>query len=845
MSARSKASKATVAPRATRAHLEDTRNARSTDGETKTQARQRAPQFVVVDGGTGRTRSGSQEARSYRRSTISDPSLQARRLLATAAVAGLLFVALLANTVYLQFTGTSSDQLSQTVHQVLPAPRGEFLDRNGLPLAINDSAADIFIDSVTVTNGRANWSSKQRASLNAKLSQLARVLSLSSSDFETELKRPSHWTKLASKVDAKTAQQAREIGLNVVTVVDLPQRVYPDGDVARGVVGRVTDFVHVEKDGARWPGLEGKNGLEFLLNSRLEGRSGSLTTERGPAGREIPTDQRKLVPAIPGTSFVLCVDRSFQYEVDKILLDNVASTGSIGGYIGVMDVKTGDVLASSSVKTDKNGKLYLAGYNAGVIDTFEPGSPMKAFTMSAALDRSVMTTSDTLVVPDHYTMVFKHDKDKKFTDDSPHPTKVWTMGDILTNSSNVGTIKVAQKVGKQAIYDNLKAFGFGAHTGVADPAVESVGILRQPAQWSGVDIGTIAIGQGISVTPLQLLTGINTLAADGEYVSPRLVRAEIAPNGTRTDLPVTKRRVVSSETATSLRSMMAEVVREGTGVRAAVNGFEVAGKTGTAQKADRGHYIDGKYVASFSGFFPASAPELTIVVVLDEPYGQYGGLTAAPVFAQVVRDAAQRYQIAPRGNGVTTLQPVQRLDQKLISTPELRAAKDPNRTATAPPKPESADAATSTTIAGDPAGLAPDTPQPSSVPASAPAKPSSRKRSGQSTPSSTVATASSGSSSSRYSPSAPDSSVADGATSPAVSPPTTRASAEPTARKRPSDKKTSDKKTSDKKRAADAAPAATAPPSTAVKASSATEENAPTSGGLSTSGQPVTQVGSP
>ncbi len=651
------------------------------------------PRFVVVDGGQYRSssRSGQKRARlplSGRkpgRYLNGDPNLHGRRLFGAALVVGIIFALLLANTVKLQFSADDSARLSRSDRQILPALRGEFLDRNGLPLAINDTVSDIFIDSRTVTKGRSQWSLKDQASVALKLKKLADLLGLSSALLEEKLASDSYWTKLASKVDPATAKQIKELKLGVVTVVDLPKRVYPDGDMMRGIIGRVSDSYHAEPDKTRWAGLAGQSGLERLLDARLEGRPGYLTTERGPANREIPTDERKLIPATPGTSFELAIDRSFQYQVDKILMENVVKTGAIGGYIGVMDVATGDILAQSAIHTAKDGTLKSVTYNAGVIDTFEPGSPMKVFTMAAALDRNIMSTTDTMSVADRYTMSFKNDKDKTFKDDSAHATKVWTIGDILTKSSNVGTIKVARKVGEDAIYDNLKSFGFGSRTGLADPKAESVGILRPVAKWSGVDIGTIAIGQGISVTPVQLLSGLNTIAANGEYVSPRLVRAEVAPDGTRTELPVAKRRVISVETASSLRSMMAEVVRSGTGFRAAVKGFEVAGKTGTAQKPDHGVYLKGKYVASFGGFFPASAPKLTIVVVLDEPYDEYGGLTAAPVFAQVVRDAAQRYQIAPRSPGVTTLEPVEMTDQQLV-TPELKAVKDPSRQVSAPTK---------------------------------------------------------------------------------------------------------------------------------------------------------------
>jgi cell division protein FtsI (penicillin-binding protein 3) len=835
---------------------------RTDGGERPTPGKSaRLPKLEVLDGGRAperpsKTTPADRRKVNRRRRSITDPSLQPRRVLGATVTAGVIFAALLGHTLFLQSTGDASNRLSRTVRQVLPASRGEFLDRNGLPLAINDSVADVFIDALTVTNGRLKWADQHKVALNDKLDKLAKALAITPEALEEQLKIQNHWVKLAAKIDPGTAEQIREIGLTAVTVVDLPRRVYPDGDVARGVVGRVTDFTHVEKSG-RWPGLEGKSGLEALLNARLEGQSGLLTTERGPGGREIPTDRRQLVPPTRGASFELSLDRSLAYEIDKVLLRNVKAMGAIGGYIGVMDVHTGDLLASCFVKTAADGTLYVANYNAAVIDTFEPGSPMKIFTMAAALDRSVMTSSETINVPDTLTMTFKHDKDKTFHDDEQHPDKTWTMDDILTNSSNVGTIKIARKVGQQGIYDNLSAFGFGAHTGVADPKVESVGILRTPNKWSGVDIGTIAIGQGVSASPLQLLAGVNAIAADGEYVTPRLVRAEISPDGTRTDLPVTKRRVVSSETAGQVRSMMADVVNYGTGVRAAVKGFEVAGKTGTAQKPDRGRYLLDKNIASFSGFYPASAPELSIVVILDEPYAKYGAITAAPLFGEVVRSTAQRYQIAPRSKGVTTLTPVQRSGQSLL-TPELQAAKDPHRTAMAPVKPDATPGVSTTLPVGadivgsdplqppapvnpgpvpsvppGPVGLPPVTP--TSVKAAASAK-------GPAKPSSAPTTVKAGTNDST------DSTGVD-PTSDTPPEPSTPKSSKPKSDKPKSSKPKSSKPKSDEPRSnppESSARSTKVPPSTAVPAAadSTAADTEPSQGGLNTAGKPVTEIGS-
>ena len=563
--------------------------------------------------------------------------------------------------------------------QVLSAARGDIVDRTGQPLAVNDSVGDVFVDAIGVKNGRANWGPRDRAALERDLSATATILGLTEAELSDRLAADSHWVSVQKSVSADKGRQIRDLKQNMLTVVDRPRRVYPDGDIVRGLIGSVQVSNTKTVAGDTVDDLTGRSGLEKLLDKELTGVPGELLTERGPGNREIPSPNRRLVPSQKGTSFVLSVDRSLQYQAEENLRRALVTYGAAGGYVGVMDVETGDLLASVAMRVDpETGAIQSKGYNAGVIDTYEPGSTMKPFTMAAALDSGIVTTETRFNVQDHLIMKFRKEQ-KRFKDDTPHKAQYWSVRDILVNSSNVGTITVARKLGAEAVNSNLKRFGFGAKTGIADPKSESPGIMRDVKDWSGVDIGTVPIGQGISVSPVQMLTAMNSLAADGEYVSPRLVTASIAADGTRSERPVRRRRIVSSETAAEVRSILSDVVRVGTGKRAAVDGYVVAGKTGTAQKAEKGRYSETAYVASFAGFYPANAPKLSILVILDEPFEEYGGLTAAPVFADMVRVTAQRYRIAPqqnRGDGQGSSQ--------VLVTPELRAVNDPKRQAVAP-----------------------------------------------------------------------------------------------------------------------------------------------------------------
>jgi cell division protein FtsI (penicillin-binding protein 3) len=611
----------------------------------------------------------------------------------------------------------TSDRVTIAVEQrrVLAASRGDFVDRSGQPLAVNDSVADIYIDAKAVADGRRTFGTKDKARLDKAVAHVAAILQLDPVLLAEKLATESRWVQLKRGVASIDAQSIRDLKVGQVTVVDRPRRVYPDARIAGGIVGNVQISRTPTANGAGIDDVAGRSGLEKQFNDQLTGVPGELLTERAPGNREIPSPKRRMIAPVKGTSFVLSIDQALQFRTDTILRRAIQQTGAVGGYIGVMDVQTGDILCSVSMQLDtETGEVKPKGYNAGVIDTYEPGSTMKPFTMAAALDQGTIAPDTHFNVDDHLIMKFRREQ-KRFKDDVPHKTQFWTMRDILVNSSNVGTIMIAKKLGPEAVNQNLKQFGFGKRTGIGDPISESPGIMRDVKDWSGVDIGTVPIGQGISVSPVQMLTAMNTLAADGEYVTPRLVTTSIAADGKRTVTPVQRRRVVRSETAAELRSVLADVVTSGTGKRAAVRGYDVAGKTGTAQKPEKGHYADNAYVASFAGFYPAKAPRLSILVILDEPLEQYGGLTAAPVFSDMVRLTAQRYRIAPSVDSTDNTDRPQ-----VLVTPELRAVNDPTRKAVAPVRvPTSSIPSSSTPTGSGPSSSGPSSSIPSRVAAPA------------------------------------------------------------------------------------------------------------------------------
>jgi cell division protein FtsI (penicillin-binding protein 3) len=282
--------------------------------------------------------------------------------------------------------------------------------------------------------------------------------------------------------------------------------------------------------------------------------------------------------------------------------------------------------------------------NSAVTRVYEPGSVNKVVTIAGAMEEGLVSPTTSLVVPDHYMV-----SGTEFTDHDPHPTRPWTVTDILTNSSNIGSIMIAQRLGKTRIDHYMRAFGLGSRTGLKFPG-ESAGIMLNPSEWSGTSIATVPIGQGIAVTALQMLEAFNTIANGGVHVAPKLVKGFMDDKGRLAETPPSARQqVVSEQTAKEMTSMLTEVVRVGTGTAASVAGYTVAGKTGTARKPLEGArgYKEGAYIATFAGFLPAESPKLSVIAVLDEPYPIYGGLVSAPVFASVARYGLRQFRIPP------------------------------------------------------------------------------------------------------------------------------------------------------------------------------------------------------
>ena len=559
------------------------------------------------------------------------PGDPGRRLVAMAVVVGLaaaLMVGRLAQVQAFSSGPLAALSAAQTVRSVpLPGARGAIFDRNGHDLALSVNQATIWADPRLV------------ADPDATAAALAPVIGVDVDVLRRRLGQEAAFVYLARQVDDAVAEAVRQLDVDGVFFLDEARRFNPAGSLAAPVLGQV--------------GIDntGLSGLELVFDRTLTGEPGELVVERAPDGVVIPAGMHRLTPPSPGDDLILTLDRALQFEAERLLAAQIVKSNADGGVVVVTDPRTGEILAMANLEAAPE-EASVAGVrgvqpshkNKAVTDIFEPGSVNKVITVAAALEERLFERYDELQVPDNLRVA-----DHTFTDHDDHATAMWSLNEILVRSSNVGTIMLGQGLGKERIDRYLRAFGFGSETGLDFPG-ESAGLMLPVDQWSGTTIGTVPIGQGVSVTALQMLEAYNVIANEGRWVPPRLVRATVDRQGKEHAVPAgDSRAVVSEGTARAVTGMLADVVRTGTGVNAAVEGYTVAGKTGTARKPKEGArgYAAGKYVASFAGFVPAEDPRLSIIVMLDEPFPIYGGAVAAPVFSHLAAYALRHLRIPP------------------------------------------------------------------------------------------------------------------------------------------------------------------------------------------------------
>ncbi|MEV5507065.1 peptidoglycan D,D-transpeptidase FtsI family protein [Streptomyces orinoci] len=548
--------------------------------------------------------------------------------------------------------------LNRYIPVTLAAERGTITDRGGVDLATTVDAYDITADPGLLTPERlkAPGGPRQAAEL------LAPVLRESADSLEQKLtanpksryvvlarqQTPQVWNQIRELKKKAAAKAPRKKGLHLLSGIGREahsKRVYPNGDLAAGLLG------FVNADG------QGGGGLEAQLNKELAGKNGKRVYAQS-GGRQVPTGDVKEQAAVPGSDVELTIDRDIQWAAQNAIAEQVRKSQADRGYVVVQDTRTGEILAMANAPGYNPNDLAHADRSAmgnpALMDAYEPGSTSKVMTMAAVLEEGVATPDTHVEVPNRLVRA-----EHSFADDIDHPTWHLTLNGVLAKSSNLGTILASEQLGKtreranEVLYSYLHKFGLGKPTGLGFPG-ETPGILVPPAKWSATQPYTVPFGQGLSLNAVQAASVYSTIANGGERIQPSLVRGSKGPDGRFEPAPAPSRtRVISEKTAKELTAMLESVVddREGTGVKAAIPGYRVAGKTGTANRVDprTGRYHG--YTASFAGFAPADQPRLTVYCAIQNPTsGSYfGGQICGPVYRQVMEFALKTLQVPPTG----------------------------------------------------------------------------------------------------------------------------------------------------------------------------------------------------
>jgi cell division protein FtsI (penicillin-binding protein 3) len=547
------------------------------------------------------------------------------------------------------YAALSRAQLTQTV--AVPPVRGGIYDRNGEVLAETVTRQTVVADPQIIKDP------------SAVANALSPLLGIPTDSLRAKLTQPAGFVYLAHRVPDHAAAAITKMAINGINLMPESQRVVPVGLLAQPVVGTVG-----------WDG-NGTSGMEYQYQSTLAGKAGTTDVMTSPDGVALPSGNLS-TPSTPGTGLELTLDESVQYVAEQALAAEIVASHATGGTAVIMDVKTGDILAMANLTAGKgaapatpaqptltakiaaapntSGATLIAQSdtlppgvseslsNSAVTQVYEPGSVFKLVTFSAALAENVITPDSTLTVPAALPM-----GKYTFHDAEQHGTMAMTATQILAQSSNIGTIEVAQGLGESRLLAQIANLGFGKPTGLGIPG-ESQGLVPGASRWTGTSIGSTPIGPDDAVTAQQVLDAYNAVANGGVFVSPRLIRASVdAKGGVRAAAASAAHRVIDTTTNAELTAMLEQVVSNGTGTSAIIDGYTVAGKTGTAQIPSPDHlgYIPGAYIGSFAGFAPAQHPVLSAIVVLNRPTPIYGGAVAAPVFSTIMAYALHHFGI--------------------------------------------------------------------------------------------------------------------------------------------------------------------------------------------------------
>ncbi|MCK5186203.1 MAG: penicillin-binding protein 2, partial [Deltaproteobacteria bacterium] len=533
---------------------------------------------------------------------------------------------------------TEKDKLTQLLEKQylkyvkLSPKRGIIYDRKKRELAIS-----IEVDSVYARPGEV----KNKKGVAKKLSP---ILQISYRNLKSNLEsdRPFVWLK--RRISPSKARKIENLNLEGVGFIKESKRFYPNKELASHCLG----FAGID--------LKGLEGIELKYDSYLKGKPGYLLVERDALGRNIYTQNIKQVDATKGYNLQLTIDKTIQHFVEKALEEGMKKSKAKAGVAIVMAPKTGEILALAVRPTFNPNNFWDYSppqwRNRAVTDAFEPGSTFKTFLISSALEERIFKPQDIF-----YCENGSYPFGGKVIHDV-HKYGWLTLSNIIKHSSNIGACKIAENLGRETFYSYIRKFGFGSKTGIDLPG-ETSGLLALPYRWSRMHLGTISFGQGISISPVQLITAFSAIANDGVLMKPHLVKTIFDDRGKiiKEFHPESRGEIITRRTANQVTSILETVVEEGgTGVNAFIPGFRIAGKTGTAQKVDQQtkQYSNSKETGSFIGFLPADDPKLAMIVIIDEPQGiSYGGTVAAPVFKEAASHIIRYLNIPPNKGHMT------------------------------------------------------------------------------------------------------------------------------------------------------------------------------------------------
>lgn len=560
---------------------------------------------------------------------LGEPSTRHRLLVCLIMVAVLTLSGRLVWVQGLDASARAEEAVAQrTVTRTIPAMRGEITDRNGTVLASSVQRYDLWVNQKQVDEYLATSKTAEVTGVDAAAAALAPVLGWTVSKTEEALTGDAGFSYLQKNVAPEVRDAAMSLRIPGIGSDPVADRIYPAGSVGGNVLG--------------WVGADGAalGGTELSFDEELRGTDGKTTYERGAQGQIIPTGKQETTPAVDGSDVVLTIDRDLQWKAQQIVAGAVEQWGATGGSAVVYNAKTGEVLSLAEYPSYDPNSPQESDFlgNRSISNVFEPGSTGKLFTLAAAIEEGTVTPETQYEIP--YEQWFEGHRVK---DSHHHPDQQLTLAGVLKTSSNVGTVQISETLTPELRHDYLKAFGLGERTGVELPG-ESAGLVHPASEWTGRTRYTTAFGQGYSVNALQMVSAVGTFANDGVRVQPSLIAGTKQADGSVRPLGEPEStRVVSSETAATMQQLMDNSVDDETS-SAAVPGYAVAGKTGTAQVGD------GTYTASFIGFAPADDPEIVVgVFIFGLDTFISGNRAAAPAFSELTTFTLQNQGIAPTG----------------------------------------------------------------------------------------------------------------------------------------------------------------------------------------------------